>query len=94
MNEVKEPTYAIKMITGWRGKIDGEERTVKAGEQVNVDIATARALVFQHGKATLVSTEELIAQSKPKAKPSGQRASKKGPKRPPKDKQQTASNVK
>ncbi len=94
MSEVKEPKYAIKMITPWRGMIDGVEQTVKAGEQVNVDMATARALVFQHDKATLVSAEELIAQSKPKPKPSGTRASKKGPKRPPKNKQQTAVNVK
>lgn len=94
MSEAKEPTYAIKMLTPWTGKIDGVERTVKAGEQVNVDMTTVRALVFQYDKAEMVSVEDLIQQSKPKPEPTGQRASRKGKKTPDRNKQQTTSNVK
>ncbi len=51
------------MITGWTGKIDGEERTVKAGEEVDVDDATCRALVYQYLKAELVPLDEIIAEA-------------------------------
>lgn len=92
-----EPTYRIEMITPWRGKVDGKERSVKAGEQVDVDEATCKALVYQYDKATLVPVEKIIESVKPKAKakPSGNRASRtRARKGSQKDKQQKASNVK
>lgn len=90
-----EAKHRIKLITGWRGKIDGEERTVKAGEVVDVDEATCRALVYQHLKAELVPLEDIIADAKKEVTGStGQRASKKGLKKPPRDKQQKVSNTK
>lgn len=90
-----ENKHRIRMITGWTGKIDGEERTVKPGEIVDVDDTTCRALVYQYLKAELVPVEEIIAEAKktPKER-TGQRASKKGTKKPPKDKQQQAASVK
>lgn len=92
-----EPTYRIEMITPWRGKVDGKERSVKAGEQVDVDEATCKALVYQYDKAKLVPVEEIIEMVKPKKKikPSGNRASRtRASKGPPNNKQQKASRVK
>lgn len=92
-----EPTYRIEMITPWRGLVDGKERSVKAGEQVNVDEATCKALVFQYDKAKMASVEDIIETVKPKKKtpPSGKRASRtRASKGPPNDKQQKASQVK
>ena len=92
-----EPTYRIEMITPWRGLVDGKERSVRAGEQVDVDEATCKALVFQYDKAKMVPVEEIIetVKPKPKPKPSGNRASRtRASNKPPKDKQQKASQVK
>ncbi len=92
-----EAKYRIEMITPWTGKIDGEERKVKAGEQVDVDMTTCRALVFQYDKAKLVTAEEIIEQAKTpvKMKPGGQRASRtKGKKKPDKNKMQQQATVK
>lgn len=92
---VPETKHRIRMITGWRGKIDGEERTVKAGEVVDVDDATCRALVYQYLKAELVPLDEIIAEAKKTPKERiGQRASRKAPKKPARDKQQKAASVK
>ena len=90
-----EAKHRIRMKSGWTGKIDGEERTVKAGETVDVDDTTCRALVYQYLKAELVPLDEIIVEAKktPKER-TGQRASKKAPKKPGKNKQQTAANVK
>jgi hypothetical protein len=93
--KMAESKHRIRMITGWTGKIDGKERTVKPDEVVDVDDATCRALVYQYLKAELVPLDEIIAEAKktPKHR-TGQRASKKAPKKPTKDKQQVAASVK
>jgi hypothetical protein len=93
--KMAEAKHRIRMKSGWRGKIDGEEQTVKAGEVVDVDHATCRALVYQYDKADLVPLEEIIKEAKktPKQR-TGQRASRKAPKKPGKNKQQTAAKVK
>jgi hypothetical protein len=93
--------YRLRMKSGWRGKLDStdpesEEVEVKAGEEVDVDIKTYQALVFQYNKAEPVSVEEIEAKAKaPTKKPAGQRASKtKGKQKPDKDKMQKAASTK
>lgn len=90
-----EAKHRIRMKSGWTGKVDGKERTVKPGEIVDVDDTTCRALVYQYLKAELVSLDEIIAEAKktPKQR-TGQRASRKAPNKPGKNKQQTAAKVK
>jgi len=73
--------FRIRMITPWTGMIDGVERTVRAGEEVDVDIDTFRALVFIHGKAEAVTVDEIVADAKK-------------PKKPKKSKGTTASTIK
>ncbi len=75
---VKQGTFRIRMLTPWTGIVDGKERTVRAGEEVDVDRDTFHALVYVHAKAEVVSVEEIIAAAKkPKKpkKPPGKRAS-------------------
>jgi hypothetical protein len=87
--------FRIKMITGWTGKVDGKERHVKAGEQVDVDAATCQALVYQHLKAELVSVGEIEAKAKEKKTGTEKtRASRKAPTGPKKDKMQKRSTQK
>jgi hypothetical protein len=90
--KMAEPKYKIKMITGWTGKVDGKERHVKAGEEVDVDVATCQALVYQHLKAELVPVEEIIAKAKAKKEPTKARASRKrAPTGPKKNKMEMGS---
>ena len=92
-----EKKHRIRMITGWTGPVDGEIRNVKAGEEIDVDLATVRALVMQHSKAELVPVDEILAKAKtpPKKKPAAQRASRtKGKKVPDKDKMVKGSTQK
>jgi hypothetical protein len=62
--KMAEAKHRIRMKSGWTGKIDGEEQTVKAGEVVDVDDTTCRALVYQYDKAELVPLEEIIKEAK------------------------------
>lgn len=91
-----EPTYRLRMKTPWTGKIDGKERTVKAGEEADVDANTYQALVFQYEKAEPVSVQEIEAKVKaPKKKPTGRRASNiKAQTKPQQDKMQKTSTQK
>jgi hypothetical protein len=94
--KMAEPKFRIKMITGWTGKVDGEERHVNAGEEVDVDAATCQALVYQHLKAELVPIGEIIAKEKEKKQTASKpRASRKrAPTGPKKDKMQRGSTQK
>ena len=91
-------SYRIRIKTRWTGMVDGVERTVEPGEEVDVDIATFRALVFQYNKAEAVTVEEIEEKAgKPakKKKATGTKASKtKARRAPPKNKMQKEDTVK
>ena len=69
--------HRIRLLSQWAGTVDGKKRVVSAGEEVDVDDDTCRALVWTHNKAELVTLEEIEAEiKKPKEKkPTKQKAS-------------------
>ncbi len=75
-DEMAEAKYRLKLKSGWRGKADSidpecEEKEYKAGEELDVDVKTYQALVFQYEKAAPVSVEEIGAKAVEDAKPKG-----------------------
>lgn len=89
--------FRIRMKSQWTGTIDGVKRVISADEEVDVDEATCRALVYVHNKADLVTVEEIEAAiKKPKEKkPTKQTASTtKNRKKPPKNKMVETSSQK
>lgn len=71
-----EATYRLRLKSGWRGKADStdpecEEKEYKTGDEIDVDVKTYQALVFQYEKAMPVSLEEIEAEVLEKAKPKG-----------------------
>ena len=74
--KMAEAKYRLKLKSGWRGKSDStdpecEEKEYKAGEELDVDVKTYQALVFQYEKATPVSVAEIEAKAIEAAKPKG-----------------------
>jgi len=68
-----ELKYRLRMKSPWRGKLDstdpdGQAVDVKAGEEVDVDMKTYEALVFQHKKAEPVSVAAIEAKARTPAK--------------------------
>ena len=56
--------YRLRFLSGWDGKADStdpecEKKQYKAGDELDVDVKTYQALIFQYAKAEPVSVEDI-----------------------------------